>query len=389
MNPAAARRVGDRLALPGRPRDDRGRSRWAWWLAGAPLGVLIVLVLLVVLLAGALEQHCAANGPVADGSRPGALGGVAGTGLTEAELDAVRHGPYASDRRTTGPFVSTSYGPPWHGIQGPGLATSGGLRINRGRPRWYMVAVDPVLIGHGAMVYLWPNPFDWTGPFVAADTGGAIVQRRIDFYDWRGRHHQHAWGRRTTTLTLARRGASAPVEAAAALGLGDCADSDHGPSPGGPGALGLPGTRGGVTVAPLANAPGRPVRPELIAFLEAAAGIADRELVLTTGTNHSERTSSGRVSDHVLGLAGDFGSLANHFPAGGGFGTRLAAAALRAASLPEQAALRLAAAGGGHNVCHHGWRVQVIWRTGGHYDHVHIGLKVGCAFSGVQTFQIA
>jgi hypothetical protein len=138
----------------------------------------------------------------------------------------------------------------------------------------------------------------------------------------------------------------------------------------------------------LANAPGHSIRPELIAFVEGVAGVAGRELVLTTGTNHSELTSSGNVSDHVLGFAGDFGSVANRFPIGGGFGTRLAAAALRAAGLPEQVALRIAAAGGGHNVCRHGWRVQVIWRTGDHYDHVHIGLRHGCAFTGVQTFQI-
>ena len=52
-----------------------------------------------------------------------------------------------------------------------------------------MVAVDPALIGHGQLVYLWPNPFGWRGPFLAADTGGAIQGRRIDFYDWRGRAH--------------------------------------------------------------------------------------------------------------------------------------------------------------------------------------------------------
>jgi 3D (Asp-Asp-Asp) domain-containing protein len=388
MNPAGGRLLlGGRLALPRPPRDS-GRSRWAWWLAGAPLGMVVALVLLVALLAGALEQHCAGDDPAAGGSRPGALGGIAGTGLTQAELDTVRHGPYASDRRTTGAFVSTSYGPPWGGIQGRGIATSGGLRIGGGSPRWYMIAVDPVLVGHGALVYLWPNPFDWRGPFLAADTGGAIQGSRIDFYDWRGRQSQRAWGRRTTTLTLAPHGSSAPVEAAAALGPADCAGANQGSASPGAGALALPGTRGHVTVAPLANAPGRPIRPELIAFLEAVAGIAGRDLILTTGTNHSELTSSGRVSDHVLGLAGDFGSLANQFPIGGGFGTRLAAAALRAAGLPEQAALRIAAAGGGHDVCHHGWRVQVIWRTGGHHDHVHIGLRHGCAFGGVQTFQI-
>jgi 3D (Asp-Asp-Asp) domain-containing protein len=386
MNPAGGRLLlGGRLALPRPPRDS-GRSRWAWWLAGAPLGMVVALVLLVALLAGALEQHCAGDDPAAGGSRPGALGGIAGTGLTRAQVTAVREGsPYASARLEPGEYVSTSYGPPWGGIQGTGEATSGGLRINGGRPRWYMVAVDPVVVGHGALVYLWPNPFGWTGPFLAADTGGAIQQRRIDFYDWGGRRQQRAWGRRPTTLTSTpRRGG--PVERAAAIVALECprrtGTRDE------PGALALPGVRGRVTVAPLANVPGKPIRPELLRLLASVAGIAGREIVLTTGTNHSELTSSGRVSDHVLGLAGDFGSVANHFPISGGFGTRLAAAALRAAGLPEAAAWRIAAAGGGHNVCHRGWRVQVIWRTGGHRDHVHIGLKHGCAFTGVQTFQI-
>jgi hypothetical protein len=252
-----------------------------------------------------------------------------------------------------------------------------------------MVAVDPALVGHGQLVYLWPNPFGWAGPFLAADTGGAITGARVDFYDWRGRHEQRRWGRRTVTLSPAPRdavGVAPLAHAGIALPAG-CADAAARGEPQG-GGLALPGARGRVTVAPLANAPGRPVRSELLRFLEGVAGIAGRELVLTTGTNHSLHASSGRISEHVLGLAGDFGSVANRFPLDGGFGTRLAAAALRGAGLPEREAFRLAEAGGGHNVCHHGSRVQVIWRTGDHHDHVHIGLRHGCAFTGVQTFQI-
>jgi hypothetical protein len=237
-----------------------------------------------------------------------------------------------------------------------------------------MIAVDPRLIAHGTLVDVWPNPFGWDGPFVAADTGGAIQGRRIDFYDWRGRATQYRWGARQATAHAdTSTAANAPLVA-----------SDGCTATG----LALPGARGHVTIGPLANAPGKPLRPELLAFVEVVAGIAGRDLVLTTGTNHSELTVSGNVSDHVLGLAGDFGSVANGFPVGGGFGTTLAAAALRAAGVDEQTALRLAADGGGHNVCHDGWRVQVIWRTGGHYDHVHIGLRHGCAFRGVQTFQL-
>ena len=376
-------------ATAARQRRSRGRG---WWLllllAGAPIGLLLALVLGLALLAGALQEQCE-TGSAADASRPGALGGVAGTGLTRAQLTAVRErSPYTGQRAEPGEYASTSYGPPWGGIQGQGLATSGGLRIGGGRPRWYMIATDPVLVGHGQLVYLWPNPFDWQGPFLAADTGGAITQRRIDFYDWRGRTHQQSWGRRATTLTLAPRDAGPAGEQLTAFAPpAGCTSTGAAAQPR-DGALALPGARGPVTIAALANAPGRPVRPELVRFLEVVAGIAGRELVLTTGTNHSRHTSSGRISDHVLGLAGDFGSVANRFPHAGGFGTRLAAAALRAAGLPEREAWRLARAGGGHNLCHHDWRVQVIWRTGDPHDHVHIGLHPGCAFTGVQTFQI-
>jgi 3D (Asp-Asp-Asp) domain-containing protein len=367
-------------ASPRRDTDD-GRSG-ALLLLAVPVGLVVWVVLVIALLAGALEQECASTTSAAASARPGALGGVAGTGLTRAEIDAVRaRSPYASARLQPGEYIATSYGPPWGGIQGHGSATSGGLAINGGRPRWYMIAVDPALIGHGQLVHAWPNPFAWTGPFLAADTGAAIQQHRIDFYDWRGRGPQRTWGRRTTTLIPADLG----TDAAGALASAGCPNRDETKDEP---ALALPGVRGQVTVAALANAPGKPIRPELHSLLASVAGIAGRALIVTTGTNHSLHTSSGRISDHVLGLAADFGSIANHFPLGDGFGTRLAAAALRAGGLPDSTAWQLARSGGGHNVCHHGWRVQVIWRTGDHHDHVHIGLRQGCAFTGVQTFQI-
>ncbi len=396
---AAGRVLAAARSLASPPEDNGtsggGGGSWWLWLLAAPLAVLLALVLgLMLLLAGAVQQ-CepgADTQSAAEFSGPGSLGGVAGTGLTRTQIDGVRIGsPYAGARIAVGEYVATSYGPPWGGIQGQGIATSGGLRIGGGSPRWYMIAVDPALIGHGTLVYLWPNPFGWQGPFLSADTGGAIQGRRIDFYDWRGRLAQLRWGHRQTTASPTPRYAGAPelvdLEPVAANACATTTDADA-DAGAGPEALALPGVSGSIAVAALANAPGRPIRPELLRFLEGVAGVAGRELVLTTGTNHSLHTSSGRVSDHVLGLAGDFGSVANRFPLGGGFGTRLAAAALRAAGVPEREAWRLAQAGGGHNVCHQGWRVQVIWRTGGHFDHVHIGLKPGCQLTGVQSFQI-
>jgi hypothetical protein len=123
-------------------------------------------------------------------------------------------------------------------------------------------------------------------------------------------------------------------------------------------------------------------------FLARVAGVADRELTITTGSNHSQFTSAGSVSDHFVGLAADLGSVANGFTIGGEGGTRIAAASLRSAGVPEEQAWTLARSGGGHDVCYRGWRVQTIWLTGDHADHVHIGLRRGCSFSGVRTFQI-
>jgi hypothetical protein len=53
------------------------------------------------------------------------------------------------------------------------------------------------VISLGQWVYAWPNPFGWRGPFLAADTGGRIKGRAIDFYDWRGRAYQNRWSQQT------------------------------------------------------------------------------------------------------------------------------------------------------------------------------------------------
>ena len=102
----------------------------------------------------------------------------------------MRSSPLAGSRLTTGAFRSTAYGPPWGGLQGLGAATAGGLLIAGGAPKRYMIATDPRVIALGQWVYVSPNPFGWDGPFLAADTGGRIKGRIIDFYDWRGRAYQ-------------------------------------------------------------------------------------------------------------------------------------------------------------------------------------------------------
>lgn len=97
-----------------------------------------------------------------------------------------------------GKFVSTAYGPPWVGIQGTGV-TADGTDL-RPAKQIYGVAVDPSVVKLGTYLLIQPNPFNWNGAFKAFDTGGAIKGNRIDFYDWRGRAKQNAWGRKSVTV---------------------------------------------------------------------------------------------------------------------------------------------------------------------------------------------
>jgi len=95
-------------------------------------------------------------------------------------------------------FSSTSYGPPWTGIQGTGITATG---VNlRGAKQRYGVAVDPSRVRLGSRLRIWPNPFHRRRSFVAFDTGGAIRGNRIDFFDVRGRRHQNNWGRRNVRV---------------------------------------------------------------------------------------------------------------------------------------------------------------------------------------------
>ena len=211
----AAASAGRMVAARARARGDNdgggGGGGWGAMLvvfALAPAGVIVGLVILISTLGGAQQAMCGAGGAGAGGgipgdfSGPGSLGGVAGTGIPRWQVDRVRSSsPYAGKRITAGGYTATAYGPPWGGIEGTGEGTSGGLAMNGGSPRWYMIAVNPSDISHGTFVYIWPNPFGWKGPFFAADTGGAIQYRRIDFYDWRSRASQNRWGRRSVEVS--------------------------------------------------------------------------------------------------------------------------------------------------------------------------------------------
>ncbi|MDQ3677211.1 MAG: serine hydrolase [Actinomycetota bacterium] len=164
-------------------------------LVVAVVGAVLALAVVVAMFAPGASHACEA---LDDGGEPvgpdvGSLGGVGGTGITPAELRTVRSSPLAGSKFTRGAFRSTAYGPPWGGIQGLGVATAGGIRIDGGAPKKYLIATDPRLIALGQWVYAWPNPFRWRGAFLAADTGGKIDGKHIDFYDWRGRAHQNRW----------------------------------------------------------------------------------------------------------------------------------------------------------------------------------------------------
>ena len=52
-------------------------------------------------------------------------------------------------------------------------------------------------------MHVTPNPFGTTHAFYAGDTGGAIIGRHVDIYDWQGRAAQDAWGVRHVTVTPA------------------------------------------------------------------------------------------------------------------------------------------------------------------------------------------
>lgn len=171
----------------------------AVWAVGATLvggvGLVLALAVLVATVVPVATQGCdeldASGEPVAPAV--GSVGGVGGSGISRAGLSTVRASSLAGSAFTTGDFHATAYGPPWGGIQGPGVATAGGIRIDGGAPRKYFIATDPDVISLGQWVYVQPNPFGWQGAFLAADTGGRIKGRRIDFYDWRGRAHQNRW----------------------------------------------------------------------------------------------------------------------------------------------------------------------------------------------------
>jgi hypothetical protein len=136
---------------------------------------------------------------------------------------------------------------------------------------------------------------------------------------------------------------------------------------------------GPVVIDPGANRPGVPLSPDITAFVARMAELLPTPLIVTTGTNHSQYTTSGNISDHWAGNAVDFGAVRNGFPTtGGGYGDQIAEAAFLVAGEPQASARTKALKGGAYTITRAGLRIQIIWKSyvgGNHYDHIHVGLK--------------
>jgi len=336
-----------------------------------PLLCIVGFVVTVLLLLEPSSTSACATDAGPGGPSPGNLGGVQGTGITAGELAIVRSsaGP---QRFSGGTFASTAYGPPWgvdraSGIdQGAGIATAGGLRLNGGAPHKYFVAVDPSVISLGQFIYAWPNPFGWRGAFLAADSGGLVNGKDLDFYDWRGRDSQLAW---STPVEVSNR----PISAFA-TGPIPAPPTTTVPSPGNA----PPVTADCAAAAPagsLGELSGTP--QEIVDRVVAYAhdhGFADvtPASVARANATHGPTISGGR-SDHQgppdEAWAADIsnaGSPTKEMDA-------LAATIAGAFAIQWQGS-GLVSAGNDD------YRLQLIYRTcggGDHFNHVHFGVRRG------------
>ena len=145
------------------------------------------------------------------------------------------------------------------------------------------------------------------------------------------------------------------------------------------GGVAIAAGNGEFIVDPGANRPGADLAPELVGFIRRMAEFLPRAPIVTTGTNHSPTTTSGKPSDHWTGYGADFGSVRNGFPAtGGGYGDKIAEAAFLAAGEPATAAREKARQGGLYTIERGGLRIQIIWKTyegGNHFHHIHVGVR--------------
>lgn len=119
---------------------------------------------------------------------------------------------------------------------------------------------------------------------------------------------------------------------------------------------------GGVSIRPGADRGGVGTKPYVMDFARQISAIAGQKIEIGTGTNHSQMTVNGNVSDHWSGDAADI-------PAAGKQLIHLGQSALIAAGMDPAEARRQT--GGLYNIN----GAQIIFNTqegGDHTDHLHI-----------------
>lgn len=124
------------------------------------------------------------------------------------------------------------------------------------------------------------------------------------------------------------------------------------------------GRLGEITISPNADRPGVRTQKAVRLFVRRIAGLYGQPLTIGTGTNHSQMTVNGNVSDHWTGRAADI-------PLTGRALIRAGQDALIAAGMPRRQARKQT--GGLFNV---GGK-QIIFNThigGDHTNHLHVGL---------------
>jgi 3D (Asp-Asp-Asp) domain-containing protein len=211
-------------------------------------------------------------------------------------------------------FLATAYGPPWNAINGSGV-TATGIDLTAG-PSALVIAVDPSVIPLGSFEHVTPNPFGTAQAFVAGDTGGAIVGRHVDIYDWQGRSSQLAWGARHVTVTpapdpgtgslLGEITPSGPVSSP--VGLAACPVAVAGPLP-----L-TPGRRAVILASGLAAAP-TDAPPAVKAAIAAGDQLIDKPYIWGGGhglalTELAAGYDCSGSTSYILHAAGAFGPYA-------------------------------------------------------------------------------
>lgn len=136
--------------------------------------------------------------------------------------------------------------------------------------------------------------------------------------------------------------------------------------------------KGHIELAPGADRAGVSTQKTTKTFVQLIAGRTHNTVTIGTGTNHSQMTVNGNVSDHWSGHAADI-----PVPVDSHQGNVIASAALQIAGVGKAQARAMVRKGGLWTLTPKsgplkGKRVQVIWRTtegGNHHNHVHVGVR--------------